>query len=175
MRGLVRRDPRGPETREMLRARGGATRFQPARERERLGRFREMARAERTSGEIEDGRQVDVDSGALEGLAGRPPGGERLLRALERRSGSPGRQLVEGARAPALLVDEDERAARARLASAPVLDDHSRDALGRGQARDHHESGLLPRRQRREIGRLVVAARDKSECGLEQRGETHAT
>ena len=159
----------------MLRARGGAARFQPAREGECFGRRREMPRAERPSGEIEDGRQVDVDSGALERLAGRLPDDERLLRALERRSGSPGRQLVEGARAPALLIHEDERAARARLASAPVLDEHSRDALGRGQARDHHESGLLPRRQRREIGRLVVAARDKSESDLEQRAETHAT
>ena len=160
----------------MLRARGGAARFQPAREGEALGRLREMPRAERPSGEIEDGRQVDVHSGALEGLAGRPPGGERLLRALERRGGSAGRQLVEGARAPALLVDEDERAARARLAPAPVLDDHSRDTLRRGQARDHHESGLLARSKSRDLTRLGRSPAGKERgSGLKERGETHAT
>src|SRR4051812_49615552 len=115
----------------MLRARAGAAGFQPARKREGFGRFREMPGAERAAGEIEDGRQVDVDSGAVERLAGRPPGGDRLLWALERRGGTSGRELVESARASTLLVDEDECTTRTRFASAPVLDEHAGDTLRR--------------------------------------------
>ena len=160
----------------MLRARGGAARFQPAREGECFGRFREMARAERPSGEIEDGRQVDVDSGARRGPCRSPfPAASASFGLWNDEAGAPGGSSSKVlALPPSWSTKTSARRGRGSR-SAPVLDDHSRDALGRGQARDHHESGLLPRRQRREIGRLVVAARNERESGLEQRGETHAT
>ena len=159
----------------MLRAGGGTARFQSAREGACFGRFREMARAERPSGEIEDGRQVDVDSGLSRALPVALPAASASFGLWNDDAGAPGGSSSNEARAPALLVDEGERTARARLASAPVLDDHARDALGRREARDHHEGRLLPRRQRRKIGGLLVAAGDKSESDLKQRAETHAT
>jgi len=160
----------------MLGARGRAARFHPAREGKGFGRFREMARAERASGEIDDRRQVDVDSSTVERLAGRPPCGERVVGALQRRSGDPGRQLVQGACAAAFLVDEDKRAAWARLAAAPALDDHARDGLRRRQAGDDDERGLLARCESRDLARLGQSpAQGEGGNGLKQRGETHGT
>ena len=73
------------------------------------------------------------------------------------------------------LVDEDERALRPRQVSAPVLDEDARDPLRRRQTRDHDKRGLLPRRQRRKAGRLLVPAGHEGENDLKQRAETHAT
>ena len=175
LRRLVRRDPRGAEAREVFGAGRRATGLEPAREGDRGSRGVEMTRAERTSGAIDHRGEVDVHPGLIQRPPRRPAGGQRIGGAAERRGGHSGRERVEGARASALLIDEDECATRARLASAPVLDDHARDAPGRGQPGHDHERRLLPRRQRRKIGRLLVAPRDKSESDLKQRAETHAT
>ena len=176
MRGLVRGDPRGPETREMLRARGRATRFQPAREGERFGRFREMARAERPSGEIEDGRQVDVDSGARRGPCRSPfPAASASFGLWNDEAGAPGGSSSKVlALPPSWSTKTSARRGRGsrRLQSWTIT---PATPLGAGRPETTTRAAFcLGVSDGRSVG-WWLPPETSSECGLEQRGETHAT
>jgi hypothetical protein len=130
--GLVGRDPRRAEAGKVLRTGSRVAGGQATGEGESERRPAEMARPQGAACEIDHRREVDVDPGFLQPLRGRLPGAEGFGRAPVRR-GRPGRrQSVEGARGPALLVDEEERAPRPRKLLAPLLQEDAGDALGRG-------------------------------------------
>ena len=78
-------------------------------------------------------------------------------------------RFLERARRAALLVDEDERARRARYSTIPALDEDTADAGRRGQARDDDDRRLLARRQ---VGNGRVRADDERGDGV-QDGDAH--
>ena len=97
-----------------------------ARECDPVRRRAELTRAERTVGQIEHRREVDVDPFSPQGAAGRDTGCVSLRAARHGGSGRPGRNRRKRLDRAAFLIGEHERVRRSRIVDVPALHENTR-------------------------------------------------